>query len=1279
MKCHSLFILGKIGLCLLSGGMLMSEMRAEEDTVSGLVGNTEQIIVSGKTAPNGYYFEASHPHYTGFVSFKGSSEGILGIRNKDGKGGYASWELRPPVKLAPGGPYQVSVNVKHTAFPAIPLIGIEIYSFNAQGQPTIVTHIIHNTRITNEWHTIGGSFKVPADSVSLRVRLDLTCQGEVFFKDLRVGVPQTSGNAAVSIKEKQPDWRNHWLAVPQAVSAATVPVQKKYFDGKNVTVSDPYSCQITAKSINFQLCGNVGETRAMSWENNFQIPVILDNIKYYSLKYREKGLMRIAPTAGVIQLKGTDRSGKKIVYNLLDTATAVNDGMYHTVIGKIPTGMTLNGLQVTLKTTDSASSLEFADLQFHETLPLTTLPGGDKKPNFDFISLDSQFNFTLGDLYDNGLKTNGILQEILPDFKAANITFEGIPFKVASSGKNLIKPPYRDEKNRETFTLVYQTVSRKFAGPVSRADKIVIPVNKKAREAYLLSFSINPHAQIRFAQPSRPLRLDDMENFHVEMIYADGSKDTAFPYSLGNKAFALTARTVDVFALPLDPEKVLKDLVLHYNSWTVDFYPAALTLSSDGTILDFIRRSDAPAVQLAPQMPPEQKASVKLAAAKLSLGKYIFDLKNGFSVASVPFGKLSPASGLLVQVGENSYTGRSFKVIRSSVKNDAAYLTLRGDADGIRDLEITLSLKPGKTGDLIWNGSVKNTGSKNINVIVSIGNIKDLTIGKTAEDYIFFPRFRAEVSNKKASYRSAYGMEFMHMFFDFFNQEQKKGLVIICDNRDSAKNEYRAAKTAEGMSGSVNLQQPFCDLNANQSRRLSAVRWQPHEGDWHSAMAIYKKFLDSFYKPYKAQNKAYYLNNFDDTCYHTSVLCQRWWQMPPLTPKDKSRHYINEYLEFDLQLKANEIPGFAHLWWHFDEKEDRMKYGHWSSEAFYNMVGGLKNFRELIRCFQQDKGIPVSLYTLSDRFTNKDVPAFLRSKERALMHPNGSLMANDVETYTCFEDNVWVDWVVKDLTKLMADTGASIIYSDVVCSFNATRCYNPAHGHPIPSNSVRGDINFLSKLRKSLPNEKAIWTEYGLPDSASMYADGYISYYFMELNEYFGPALDRGDLKNFTEFDAPFTASRYLIPTYKVHCTAVGIEAGNKPSQVKYSFFNGDALGMFTWFLFESNSRDHLNQAAKIKKAYKDCFLTAAPEVRVQTLMSNVYANRFPGKNRTVWTFYNAAPVSRTGTVIAIPHKEGAVYRDIWNNTIITPEIRGKTAYIKLSLAPQDVGAIVQE
>jgi hypothetical protein len=85
MKYRS-FVTSKVCLCILAGAAMMSDAHTEEDTVSGLVGNTEQIIVSGKTAPNGYYFEASHPHYTGFVSFKGSSEGILGIRGKNGNG-----------------------------------------------------------------------------------------------------------------------------------------------------------------------------------------------------------------------------------------------------------------------------------------------------------------------------------------------------------------------------------------------------------------------------------------------------------------------------------------------------------------------------------------------------------------------------------------------------------------------------------------------------------------------------------------------------------------------------------------------------------------------------------------------------------------------------------------------------------------------------------------------------------------------------------------------------------------------------------------------------------------------------------------------------------------------------------------------------------------------------------------------------------------------------------------------------------------------------------------
>ncbi len=226
-------------------------------------------------------------------------------------------------------------------------------------------------------------------------------------------------------------------------------------------------------------------------------------------------------------------------------------------------------------------------------------------------------------------------------------------------------------------------------------------------------------------------------------------------------------------------------------------------------------------------------------------------------------------------------------------------------------------------------------------------------------------------------------------------------------------------------------------------------------------------------------------------------------------------------------------PDFVHLWWSFSDDKKRFQYGNWSSEPFYRQAGGLQKFREAIRHFQDETQIPVSLYTISDRCMNEDMPQGFSVKESALTYPNGSLMANDKETYTCLNYDAWVNYAVADLTRLMNDTGAKILYSDVISSFNGTRCYNYSHGHEVPSNSIKGDIKFISRLRAALPDDVALWTEYGLPDSASAYSDGFISYYFMELNEHFAPVYDIDDRKNKTEFEAPFAAIRYLLPYYK--------------------------------------------------------------------------------------------------------------------------------------------------
>jgi hypothetical protein len=78
------------------------------------------------------------------------------------------------------------------------------------------------------------------------------------------------------------------------------------------------------------------------------------------------------------------------------------------------------------------------------------------------------------------------------------------------------------------------------------------------------------------------------------------------------------------------------------------------------------------------------------------------------------------------------------------------------------------------------------------------------------------------------------------------------------------------------------------------------------------------------------------------------------------------------------------------------------------------------------------------------------------------------------------------------------------------------------------------------------------------------------------------------------------------------------------------------------------------------------------------TQRRGVYANRFPGQARTLWTLWNARYQTVRGTVLAVPHHEGATYRDEWNDRDLTPALRDRQAILSLELGPQSIGCISQ-
>ncbi|MHB8971229.1 MAG: DNA alkylation repair protein [Pirellulaceae bacterium] len=132
-------------------------------------------------------------------------------------------------------------------------------------------------------------------------------------------------------------------------------------------------------------------------------------------------------------------------------------------------------------------------------------------------------------------------------------------------------------------------------------------------------------------------------------------------------------------------------------------------------------------------------------------------------------------------------------------------------------------------------------------------------------------------------------------------------------------------------------------------------------------------------------------------------------------------------------------------------------------------------------------------------------------------------------------------------------------------------------------------------------------------------------------------------------------------------------------SDSKFLFFNAEPILDVSWSLYAGPHLDRMRKSLALQQRYADCFASDAPEMDVPTERSGVVANRFPGHGRTAWTLYNARYTTVRGTVLAVEHREGTSYRDLWNDRVLTPEIREGKAFLAVTLEPQGLGCVVQE
>jgi len=988
------------------------------------------------------------------------------------------------------------------------------------------------------------------------------------------------------------------------------------------------------------------ETRGTSW---------------FMLRYRAEGLRRSMHPYPIVRLEG---SGDGVT--ALDCTQVINDGLEHVVVGLIPDGQALRRVTAELSTTGHEAYLDLIEIRLIDDLPPFVRQGDADGSPFRLYDLSPRDDVPLA----------GAIRRLIESHGTITDPFASFPGPV----EGVIRPEHDNSINEQRLELFGTEIERKHVLPVSRSDTIDVAVNAGVSEVLLLLLTEAPPTSGHYMMPTTPLRLSDIEAFAVELVYNDGRRDWAFPYSIADEGYVI-GRGLGVYAVAADPSRTLAEVRLHNRWWGINVGLAGFAVNrSDEREYPHLVAEPPPrrvaVADLADPAPPSierEGRTVRLRAGGVDMN---VDLSDGLGLTSLTGAgdPIHPASGLEIEHEGRVYTGLDFDVQDVRVDERELTVDLRSRIDGLPiDVNLTIAAEDDEA---VFDGSVVNRGDAPLSLAFRAPVIRGLVIGGLEDTWLFFPKYRNELSNRHGTHISPNQSAFPLQFFDVFNPELGRGVAMQTRNLSHAPLRYRLAKSDAGVTASIEYPRENYVIGPGDTMELVETTVAAHPGGWREALDRYQQWRATWYEYRQAEERDWFDRTFLlRTIYLGENSAQRIVKAPPWYTGEPGRFRVEEALEA-IERYWGTRPDMVHAAaWFSNERGERWSWGDYEYTDF--AVGGLPSFRELLGTLEREHGVHTSLYTLSDR-ASKGSRVGAKLAERAIRRKaDGSPVETDYAWYMDPANPLWRDYYVQTLDRIVSDTGVDSIYLDVFSFKDGHRSYNLRDGYRAPTWPNRATHNMIKQARQTLPSDVPMWSEYPLDDVASQYHDGNIAYYYLTLHGHFTASHDvRERARRVAE---PYlNVYRFALPHLKQFCFPVGIEGDRNPSRLRMIFFNGEALYDSTFRLYADRLRRWIGRGVEVQREYADCFSSRDVTMLTPTRRHGVYANRFDGDGRTAWTLYNGRFRTIRGELLAIAHVEGATYHDAWRDEPLDPRIEHGKAYIELTLDPQACGAVVQ-
>jgi iron(II)-dependent oxidoreductase len=139
-----------------------------------------------------------------------------------------------------------------------------------------------------------------------------------------------------------------------------------------------------------------------------------------------------------------------------------------------------------------------------------------------------------------------------------------------------------------------------------------------------------------------------------------------------------------------------------------------------------------------------------------------------------------------------------------------------------------------------------------------------------------------------------------------------------------------------------------------------------------------------------------------------------------------------------------------------------------------------------------------------------------------------------------------------------------------------------------------------------------------------------------------------------------------------------------KTDNLQFAFFNGVGYESWEniwgiWNQITPRDAEALRRVARIERAMAPLLISAGWEPHTPTLRYGVFASKFPGQDRTLWTMVNRNQYDIEGRQLDLPYREGEHFYDLWHGEELKPEIEGDRAMLSFEVEGEGFGAVLAQ